>query len=173
MWWIAAIGSPAMGTTFPPAPPLGEQLERAEVAGVYVVRSVETVTLPDGLVATRARIDAVGEPVRGDVRSATLGLPGGVVGDRFVESLEGAPRVEEGETLFLFLQPHDGRYILRDGFAAGLYRKVETTTGTRMVDGDGRAVTDVRCDARPSRGEGAAMTWDEAVAAFSACGGDR
>src|SRR5688572_15459496 len=96
MVWLAALtglSTPSWATTFPPAPPLGEQLARAEVAGVYVVRSTRTVRLEDGFVATRAEIEAVGVPVRGDVRHATLGVPGGMVGSRYVESVEGAPRV--------------------------------------------------------------------------------
>jgi hypothetical protein len=173
MWWIASLLCPAWGTTFPPAPPLAEQLERAEAAGVYVVRSTRTVTLPDGFVATRAELEAVGEPVRGALRTATLGVPGGVVGGRYVDGFEGAPRVAAGDTLFLFLQPHDDRWILRDGFAAGLYRRLETSSGAYMVDGEGRAVTDVRCDARPVRGEGKPLSWDAAVAAFAKCGGAR
>ncbi len=171
MWWLAALAS---ATTFPPAPPLAEQLAKAEIAGVYVVRSTSTVTLEDGFVATRAAIEAVGEPVRGAVRKATLGVPGGVVDGRYVDGFEGAPRVETGDTLFLFLQPHDDRLILSDGFTAGLWRKVETTRGAVMTDGEGAVVTGVTCDARPQRLPGKeALPWDEAVAAFARCGGAR
>jgi hypothetical protein len=173
MLWIAAFTRLASATTFPPPPSLAEQLAHAEVAGVYVVRSTRTVRLDDGFVATRAEIEAVGVPDRGRVRRATLGLPGGRVGDRYVESIEGAPRVDTGDVLFLFLRAHDERYILVDGFKAGLYRRVETTLGPIMVDGAGQRVTAVSCDAVPARGSGVGLPWDDAVAAFAACGGDR
>lgn len=173
MWWFVSLLCPAWATTFPPAPPLAEQLERAEAAGVYVVRATRTVTLPDGFVATRADVEALGEPVRGEVRKGLLGVPGGLVGDRYVDGMEGAPRVAPGDVLFLFLQPHDDRYILRDGFTAGLYRRVETSSGAVMVDGGGHPVTAVTCDARPVRGEGDPLPWDAAVAAFATCGGAR
>lgn len=172
MWWMAALASVAPATTFPPAPPLGEQLAGVDVAGVYVVEETRTVTLEDGFVATRARIVAVGEPVRGDVRKATLGVPGGEVAGRYVDGLEGAPRLEVGDTVFAFLQPHDDRYILTYGFESGIWRKVETTAGAIMTDGEGAVVTGVSCDQRPARERGKPpLSWDRAVAAFAACGG--
>jgi hypothetical protein len=171
MNWILAIATVASATTFPPATPLSEQIEGADAVGVYVVGATKTVTLPDGFVATRAQIDAAAAPVKGDVRSGTLGVPGGWLGDRYVESFEGAPIVSTGDTLFLFLRAHEDRYILAYGFSAGLYRRVVSDTGPIMVDGEGEPVTGVSCDARPERGDGAPLSWDAAVQAFTACGG--
>jgi hypothetical protein len=121
MWWMADLAGLAQATTFPPAPLLATQLAEAEVAGVYVVRSTRTVTLEDGFVATSAEIEAVGQPVRGNVRHATLGVPGGVVGGRFVGAFEGAPQVGAGDVLFLFLQRHEDRYVLSNGSAVGFW----------------------------------------------------
>lgn len=157
---LAIVAVTAHASSFVPPPPVSEQLAASAAAGEYVVLSTTAVTLDDGFVVTHAEIEAVGTPVHGTVERATLLLPGGVVGDRFEEGFEGAPRVDAGETLFLVLQAHEDLYLVANGWPAGLFRKLDTPPGAVMVDIDGEVVQRVPCDARPVR----AVAWPSAPA---------
>ena len=196
---ILAIASLAGATSFRPPPPVAEQLLAAAAAGVYVVTSTTTVTLDEGQLVTNADIEAVGTPVRGAITHATLRVPGGYRDGRYIESIEGAPRIEVGETLFVVLKSVDDFYIVANGWPAGLFRQ-QVLDGGRlvMVDVEGRPVVEVPCTSVPTRAVASrsdedpdgpeeparppsvvvaddpftlAMAWDDAVSAFATCGG--
>jgi hypothetical protein len=172
MFFMAATANLCSATTFPPSSPLARQLAEAEVAGVYQVRSTRTVTLEDGFVTTRAQIEVVGRPLVGELRAGTLTLPGGVVGDRYVDSLEGAPQVHTGDTVLLVLRGSRDAFLLDGSFTEAFYRRALSESGPIMLDSTGRAVTAAPCDAQPVRdGQARPLTWDQAVEAFAACGG--
>jgi hypothetical protein len=173
MWWMADLAGLARATTFPPSPWLATQLAQAQVAGVYVVRSTRTVVLQDGSVGTRAEIEAVGRPIRGNVRRATLGVPGGVVGGLHVDAFEDQPGVSAGDVLFLFLEREDDGYVLADGFTMGAWPMAGGTGGADANGLRGQLVTGVQWDAAPAREDDDELPWDDAWDPIALCGGGR
>ncbi len=188
IWMLSQI---AGATTFlPPPSSLTDQLTASSLAGEYTVVSA-TVVMFEGMIPTTHVLMAPITTVRGPPGEATVILPGALVDGIWLPGSASGVTASAGDTLFLLLEHGlEGFENLRFAPTSAFFRRVETVGGPKVLDGEGRIVVDLPCEALPtvavvpeeqggiSRAdvilvddpESIGIGWDEAIASWVRCG---